>query len=226
MAIKRPVTRPAAREPEEDDEQPAPKKKVRPPVDEDEEPTPKKKKPAPVEEDDDEPAPKKKPAPVEEDDDEQPAPRKGSSLKKKKKKAPRSLADVFDKTKPGGNKFPVGQFQAYVANLELEGEIAEEIEDQGPLVAKIQFEGHEDEDDEVAGKTLNQRYTIVGKDGEINDTAIGILKQDLEVLGYEEVMLGDLEEIFADIVAERPLVVIKTKQNGNFTNAYIQGVPE
>lgn len=230
MAIKKPLTkRPAAREPEEEDEVPV-KKSL------------KKRAPEPAEDEDEDAAedaepepPKKKsklaknrePEPDDDDDDaeSEPAPRKGSGLKKKSK-AKRSLADIFDKTKPGRASFPVGTFKAYVVGLELDGEVEEDIEDQGPLVVKITFEGHEDEEEGVAGKSLPQRYTIVGKDGEINEVGIGILKGDLDVLGYEDVLLEDLEDICVDVEAERPVVVIKTKQNNGYTNAYIQGLPE
>lgn len=231
MAIKKPLFKKATRQVEEE-EAPAPKKllKKKAPVEEEEED---QEQPDPDEEQEEEaPAPKKllkKKAPVEEteeeEEEEEEAPvRKGSSLKKKAKKESRSLADVFDSTKPGRGILPAGDYKAYVAGFEMEGDIADEGEAQGELKIKVTYEIHEDDED-AAGKTISQWYQIADDDGEPGP-GIPYLKGDLDVLGYEDIKLEDLEEIFADVEAERQVVVIKVKQNGQYTNAYLQGLAE
>lgn len=159
----------------------------------------------------------------EEEEEETPAPRKGSQ--KKKKKAKRSLADVFDETKPGRGLMPAGDYKMIVKGYEMDGEIAEDPEEQGPLKVKVTYEGHEDEEEGVAGKTISQWYTIADDDGEPGP-GIPFLKGDLDVLGYEDVLLADLQEIFDDVEAEEPEVIVKVKQNGQYTNAYLQGLAE
>lgn len=219
MAIKKPLIK--NRRPAEDEEEPAPKKlfkKRASEPEEEEEVEPEEK------EEEEEPTPKKllkrKTAEPEEELEEEEKPGKGS-LKKKAKK--RSLADVFDETKPGGGLFPVGDFKAYVNGFEIEGEIAEEDEEQEDLKVCVTYEGHEDEK-EVAGKTIKQWYGIF-KDGEAA-AGIPFLKGDLDVLGYEDVVLADLPEIFADVESNRPEVIIKVKSNKGYTNPYLQGLAE
>lgn len=209
MAIKKPITK---RRPEAEVEDETPKSRLL------------KKKAAPIEDDDDddddaesEPPKKsfkKKAAPVE--DDDEPAP---------KKKGKKSFAALFDDTKPGRTVFPLGDFKMLVTEYELIGEIAEEGEDQGELKAKVTFTGHDDED-EVAGKSISNFYNLCDDDGNAGP-GISFLKGDLDVLGYEDVILVDLQEIFDDINAENPEVVVKVKQNAaGYTNAYLQGLAE
>lgn len=155
----------------------------------------------------------------------EPAAQEQQSRGKKRSGASKSFASQFDETKPGGGFMTVGTHKAYVVGLELEGELADEGEDQGKLTAKITYEGAEDEDEGVAGKTLSQWYQLATEDGELGK-GIGFLKKDLNVLGYEDVGISDLEEVFASIVTERPKVVINVKQNGQYTNAYLQGLAE
>lgn len=188
-------------EEEEEEETPAPKKK---------------KKAAPVEEEEEEEA---------DEEEEEEAPRRTGSKKKKKKKSSKSFADIFDSTKPGRGLLPVGDYKALVAGFEIEGEIAEEGDDQGELKVKVTYEIHEDEDEGVAGKNISQWYQICSEDGEAGP-GIPFLKGDLDVLCYEDVLLEDLQQICEDIEAERPEVLIKVKQNGQYTNAYLQGLAE
>lgn len=206
--IKKPVTKqPARREPEEEVEE-APKKKLL-----------KKRQPEPEPEDD--------PDADADDPDAEPEPpvRKGSGLKKKVKEKSKSFADIFDSTKPGRGLLPPGDYKAYVTGFQLEGDIAEEGEEQDKLKVKVVYEIHEDEDAEVAGKTISQWYGLADDDG-APGPGIPFLKGDLDVLGYEDVLLEDLEEIFADVEAERPQVLIKVKPNGQYTNAYLQGLAD
>lgn len=159
-----------------------------------------------------------------EEEEEAPAPRKGSKLKKKAGKKT-SLADVFDSTKPGRGLMPAGDFRAIVKGYELDGEIADDPDEQGALKVKVTYEGHEDEEEGVAGKTISQWYQIADDDGQPGP-GIPFLKGDLDILGYEDVLLADLQEIFDDVEAEQPQVIIKVKQNGQYTNAYLQGLAD
>lgn len=219
MAIKKPLIK--SRKPAE--EEPAPKKSLL------------KKRPAPVEEEDEEEAAeeeeeeeapkkslKKKAAPVEEEEEEEEAPRR--TAKKGKKKSSKSFADMFDETAPGGGIFPNGKFKMYLNGFELEGEIAADGEEQeDDLVVFATFEGHEDEE-ECAGKTIRSRYGIF-KDGELGQ-GVPFLKGDLDTLGYENVVLADLEEIFSDVEANRPEVVVNVKTKNGYTNAFLQGLAD
>lgn len=139
-------------------------------------------------------------------------------------KTGQSLADLFDNTKPTRGGFPIGTFNAYVVSFELVGEIADDMENQGPLYAQVTYEGHEDEE-ECVEKNINSRYTIVDDKGQPSQ-GMGFLRGDLELYGYEDVGLGQLEECFAAIVAERPIVVIKVSEKNGYTNAYLQGMAQ
>lgn len=144
----------------------------------------------------------------------------------------KSLADLFDSTKPKGF-FPIGEFTGYVAAFKMVGEIADDIDDQGPLTIIATYEAHEDETDPESGesldsKTIDNRYTIVNKQGEFNEVGSNILKQDLVKLGYDEAdcTFENLEEILKQVTAERPLVVFKTVSNPPYVNAYLQGLAQ
>lgn len=200
MAIKRPITKKPTHASDENTQ--VFKKSI-------------KKASVEVPDNDAEPEPKPEEAPT----------RKGSAIPKKSAKAKKSFADIFDKTKPNSGGFAIGEFKMYVDRYELKGEIAEEGEDQDDLSVCVFYEGHADEEENVAGKQLRQQYTLF-KDGEPGEVGIGIMKRDLDILGYEDVALADLEELFTQIAEERPVVVVKTKQNGTFVNAYLQGLAE
>lgn len=154
-----------------------------------------------------------KKAPPVEEEEEEPAP------KANKKK---SFADLFNATKPGRGIFPLGDWKMKVIGYELIGDIAEDGEAQGELKAKITFEGLEDE---AEGKTISNISNLCDGDGDIGP-GVPFLLGDLDILGYEKVELADLEQIFADIVAEEPQVIVKVKSNGQYTNAYLQGLAE
>lgn len=163
----------------------------------------------------------------EEEQQEEEEEEKPKAVIKKKGAAPavrttKSLAELFDNTQPTRGGFPVGQFNAYVVAFELVGEIAESMDDQGPLYAQVTYEGHEDEE-ECEGKTINSRYTIIDARGNPSQ-GTGFLKGDLEIYGYEDVSLTQLQEAFEAIVSERPIVVIKVGEKDGYTNAYLQGL--
>lgn len=199
MAIKKPITKRRDAEPEEDEVEETPKARLL-----------KKKQPAPEPEEEEEDP---------EVEEEKPAKK---SLKKVATKSKKSFAELFDATKPGRGIFPLGDHKMKIIGFELEGDIADEGEDQGELKAKVTYEGLEDE---AEGKTISSWYNLCSEDGDAGP-GIPFLKGDLDVLGYEDVTLEDLQEIFDDIVAEEPEVIVKVKQNGQYTNAFLQGLAE
>lgn len=138
------------------------------------------------------------------------------------KPARSSFADAFDAVKPGGG-WPDGKYEAYVVNLELDGEIAPPGQPQGKLKAKITYEGAEDESEAVAGKEMSQQYSLSDDNGEMM-AGCGFLKRDMETLGYKDFTLNDLEEMFGEIVQQRPRVKIGVRYKDGFTNAFLNGV--
>lgn len=161
----------------------------------------------------------------EEEEDEEEAPRRKGSAKKSKKKAKQSLADIFDSTKPGRGTFPVGDFTATVV-FELVGEIAEDPDDQEELKVIAHFTGINNDDEDVDEKKIGrQQYILWTDDGEPGQ-GIQYLKGDLDILGYEDVTLADLEEIFESVEADEDPVVIKNKEKGGYVNTYIQGLAD
>jgi len=241
MAIKKPVTKlkstpvPAALPPK------LLKKRPAPPAEEEEEEPAEEEEPVEEEEtprerrlrlkQEQEAAEEEEPAEEEEADEEEadeeeetPAPRRKGSAKKAKKKAKKSFADIFDATQPGKGLFPIGTWTANLISIELDGSIAEEDEEQSQLKVKVVYEGSAD-DEEIAGKKISQWHNIVDDEGEAAQ-GIGFLKADLDILGYEDVVLADLEEILEQISAEGPAVVIKVKENKGYTNVYLQGLAD
>lgn len=136
------------------------------------------------------------------------------------KRTATSLEDAFDSAKPGGGFMPVGRHRAFITGFELE-----EPNDKGHS-AKVTYTGSDQSDnEEVHDKDLAQWYKLLDKDGSPGQ-GLGFLKRDLEILGYAEVKFSELEDTFAAIVTERPEVIINVKQNGQWTNAYLQGLAE
>lgn len=137
----------------------------------------------------------------------------------------RSLSDAFDEAKPGGGFMPVGKHEVLITNFELEGEIADNIDEQKKLKAIVTYEGVPGEKEGVDGKELKSWYSLCDDNGEPQG-GMGFIKKDLDVLGYDEVKIDDLAEVLQQITAERPKVIISVKQNGQYTNAYLQGLAE
>jgi hypothetical protein len=141
--------------------------------------------------------------------------------KKVQRKSKSSFADAFAEAKPGVIvDFPIGTFQCKVSEFKLDGDIAEDGDDQGKLVAIISFEGLEDE---AEGKHINSRYSLCDDDGNMQG-GVGFLKKDLALFGHEDFSLSDLPDILEQISGEEPECTVRTKKNGEYINAYIQEV--
>lgn len=131
-----------------------------------------------------------------------------------------SLEAAFDAAKPGGGFMPVGKHVANITEFVLE-----EPNEKGTS-AKVTYEGSEQsENEEVHGKSLSQWYKLLDKEGQPAQ-GLGFLKRDLEILGYADVTGDQMEDVMAQITNARPLVSINVKQNGQYTNAYLNGLVE
>lgn len=131
-----------------------------------------------------------------------------------------SLEDVFNSTPAGsGISWPEGEFKARLTMAEL---IEDEKSDR--VSACFTYTGHEDEEESrVNGKDAKQYYQLMTADGDPG-AGIGFLKGDLEQLGYPDTPLSELEEVFKTLSNEEPEVLVKVKQNGKYTNLYLQKV--
>jgi hypothetical protein len=131
-----------------------------------------------------------------------------------------SLSAAFDEAKPGGGFMEVGTHRAFITEF-----VVEEPNDKGHS-AKITYEGSDQSENEaVHGKEISQWYQLLKKDGSPGQ-GLGFLKRDLETLGYADVAGDDLEDVLAEIMTNRPEVIINVKRNGQYTNAYLQGLVE
>jgi hypothetical protein len=157
-----------------------------------------------------------------------PASKPDTSVKKKKPvntggdEGTDSLANAFDST-PAGAAFaawPAGKYQVNLTGAEL----TPHDEKKGQSV-QFTYTGHEDEDDAVAGKEMKQWYKIANADGAAGP-GIGFLKKDLAILGYEDVTFADLEDTLDRVQSEQPLLNVNVKQNGQYSNVYIEGLVE
>ena len=147
-------------------------------------------------------------------DEQQEAPKKVS-------RKTRSFSEAFSAAKPGVIiDFPIGTFLCRVTNFKLDGDIAEDGEEQEKLVAIITFEGLEGE---AEGKIINSRYALCDDEGNMQG-GVGILKKDLALFGHEDYALADLPDILDQIEAGEPECTIRTKKNGEYINAYVQKV--
>ncbi len=134
-------------------------------------------------------------------------------------KSGRSLADKFNAAPVGGGpSMPPGKHQCAIISFELQ-------ENAKGTSAVVEYEGRDNGDDDIDGKKLKQWYKLFDEKDEVAAGA-GFLKADLATLGYEDVTFDDLEAAFKEITREEPMVVIQVKQNGQYTNAYLQGLVE
>lgn len=130
--------------------------------------------------------------------------------------AGQSRADAFDAQKPLG-AIDGGKYVALI------GEMILQKEDEKGQSARVSYEIATD--GEFRGQKVTQFYKLFEADGSIGKGA-AFLKRDLAVLGHADVKFGDLEEVFEQIVADNVGANVTVKQNGQFTNVYLNGVTE
>lgn len=126
-----------------------------------------------------------------------------------------SLADIFDNVKQQG-KVDEGKHDAIIREFVLqpfkEGD-GQSVRSKYHIISG-----------ECAGQEITQFYKIILADRTPGPGA-GYLKQHLAMLGHTDVTYGDMEEVFEEIVNNEQLgVLITVKQNGQFTNAYLNGI--
>lgn len=127
-----------------------------------------------------------------------------------------SKADVFDNAKAQG-AIDGGKYVALIGEMVLQ---KEDDKGQSARVAyEIATEG------EFQGQKVTQFYKLFEADKSMGK-GLPYLKKDLAVLGYEDVKFGDLENVFEEIVDKNVGCNVTVKQNGQFTNVYLNSLAE
>lgn len=128
-----------------------------------------------------------------------------------------SKADAFDSTMPQGQVAP-GKYEAVVVEMVM-GNVDPEKGQSARIKVEIATEGDQQ------GQSATQFYKVFEADENVGKGA-AFLKRDLAILGYPDVKFGDLEDVFEEITEKHPGIVVTVKQNGNFTNVYLNGLCE
>lgn len=123
---------------------------------------------------------------------------------------------LFNKAKAAG-QVDNGRYEGIIAELVLQPE-----DEKGQSV-RVKYEIATDGD--FRGESVTQWYKIFEANG-TQGKGLGFLKRDLTMLGYPDVDFDSLEDAFEEIVDKNTAVVFQVKQNGNFTNVYLQGLCE
>lgn len=154
-----------------------------------------------------------------------PAPKVAKAPAKKAPPVPRgdkenagggSEADLFDQTKAQG-AIDGGKYVAII------GEAILQDKDEKGRSCRFQYEIATD--GEFRGQKVTQFYKMFEADGSAGK-GLAFLKKDLAVLGYSDIKFGDLEQVFEEIVEKNIGCNVTVKQNGQFTNVYLNGLSE
>ena len=78
---------------------------------------------------------------------------------------------------------------------------------------------------EARGEKLAQFYKCFEANGDPGK-GLNFLKRDLAILGKPDVKFSELEDVFQEIVDAQTGVLITVKQNGQYTNVYLNGLCE
>lgn len=127
-----------------------------------------------------------------------------------------SKADLFDKAKATGAVDP-GKYEAII------GEMVLQPEDEKGQSVRVNFEIATD--GEFRGEKLAQFYKCFEANGDPGK-GLNFLKRDLAILGKPDVKFSELEDVFQEIVDAQTGVLITVKQNGQYTNVYLNGLCE
>lgn len=132
-----------------------------------------------------------------------------------------SEADVFDNVRPQGT-VDNGKYEAVIKEFVLQD--ADEKGRSVRLKVAIADEG------EFQGVELAQFYKVLEAPNAAGKVTAGkgaaFLKADLVKLGHENVRFADMPDVFEEIVEAKTGVLVTVKQNGAFTNVYINGLSE
>jgi hypothetical protein len=127
-----------------------------------------------------------------------------------------SKADAFDAAKPMG-AIDGGKYVALLAEMVLQD--PDEKGQSARVTYEIATEG------EFRGQKVTQFYKLFEAD-ETPGKGLQFLKRDLVVLGQPDVKFGDLENVFEELVSQQIGCNVTVKQNGQFTNVYLNGITE
>lgn len=132
-----------------------------------------------------------------------------------------SEADVFDSVKSRG-AVADGKYEAVIKEFVLQP--ADEKGRSVRLKVVIADEG------EYQGAEVPQWYKVFDApdaNGKVKAArGAEFLKADLAKLGYPDFRFADLEGILQEIVDNKTGVLVSVKQNGQFTNVYVNGLSE
>lgn len=146
---------------------------------------------------------------------------KGVDFKKasaKKAEGKSSLAHLFDDTdmSEASNMLPEGEHEVRLNSFEIKDK---------PGKGTSAFVEYEAIDGDYEGKKVRQMYMLTEPNGE-KKQGMAYLKRDLALLGYEDVKGKDLESSLQTLTEEQPICIINVKNNGQYVNAYLQGLAE
>lgn len=135
-----------------------------------------------------------------------------------KKSAPQSLADLWDSTdaSEASNNLPTG---THTVRL---NEITMKVDPKKGEAAIVVFEAI---DGDYEGKTARQFYKLKDIEGN-KGPGIAYLQRDLALLGYENIPGAKIKKTLKEISDDQPMCVVNVKENGQYTNVYLQGLAE
>jgi hypothetical protein len=129
-----------------------------------------------------------------------------------------SKEEAFDNAEPeSGFGVPNGNYIANLVGAKLEKDESSEKE-------SVMFE-YEIKEGEAEGKTIKAWYSLFDKDGN-QMKGMGFFKRDMEVLGQPSFKYAEIEDALQQLESERVEVNINVKQNGQWTNVYLQGLAQ
>lgn len=129
-----------------------------------------------------------------------------------------SLADLWDDTdaSEASNLLPAGEHEVRLNGIELKND---------PKKGDAAFAEYEAVEGEYEGQKCRQMYKLRDSEGQ-KGPGLAYLMRDLELLGFKEVSGKDLKKVLKQIGEDQPIVTIVVKENGQYTNAYLQGSVE
>lgn len=129
-----------------------------------------------------------------------------------------SLADLFDAAdiNDASNKLSEGEHEVRLNEIKI-------IEDEKK--GSIAISSFEAIDGDEEGKKAGARYKLTDADGH-SAPGMAILKRDLALLGFENVKGKKLIKACEELTEAQPMCIVRVKQNGQYTNVYLQGLAE
>jgi hypothetical protein len=150
--------------------------------------------------------PKPGPTPVQQEEDEQ-----------QETGEVQSKEDAFDNAEPEvGFGIPNGGYRAHLVKC---------VVDRQAMPKESVMFGYEIAEGDFEGKQINSWYNLFDKEGKAMK-GIGYFKRDCEVLGQPSFKLAEIDEAMQNLEQERLLCNINVKQNGQWTNVFLQGLAE